>query len=262
MRSPPPAQPARVDCLACHAAPDLYSKLENAAGNPPLSPVPAGAKTITGARAVAVDLAKAAQSVAMPRRENCGQCHFYGGGGDNAKHGNLSSALVSPARSTDVHMAADGLKFACQTWHIPEFARSGVATKTFWDWSAAGKLKDGKPYAEEGFTQSDGKHLHTYLSTKGDFEWGENVVPFYAWVDGQVDCTTGDRTIDPSKVVEINRIEGSSRADWFWQCARHPPASKAAPGARPGGICSSPARLSVALGARVRSALRLQLRAR
>ncbi|MFC2967370.1 tetrathionate reductase family octaheme c-type cytochrome [Acidimangrovimonas pyrenivorans] len=275
MRAPPPAQPARVDCLACHASPDLYSKLDNAAGRPPLAPVPEGAKTITGAKAVAVNLSKAAQSVGPPQRENCGQCHFYGGGGDNVKHGDLSSALVTPDKSVDVHMAADGQNFtcetchvsdkhvfagsrynvtaaddggtglpgmrrdvatceschgarphpatligmklndhadrvACQTCHIPEFARGGVATKTFWDWSTAGKLKDGKPYAEEGFTQSDGKHLHTYLSTKGNFKWGENVVPYYAWFNGQVEYTTADQTIDPTKRVEINRIAGSA----------------------------------------------------
>ena len=271
---PPKAQSA-VDCLVCHDSSGTYSKLDNAGGNPPLTPVPAGAKTITGAPAKPVDLAMAAQSVGLPRRENCGQCHFYGGGGDNVKHGDLSSVLYNPDKSVDVHMSKDGAnmvcsdchvtnrhvwagsrynvtahdmigtgkpgerrdvatceschgtaphesaslmgmklndhvdRVACQTCHIPEFARGGVATKTVWDWSTAGKLKDGKPYSEEEFVQSDGKHLHTYLSTKGNFEWGEDVVPFYAWFNGQVEYTTGDQTIDPTRVAEINRISGS-----------------------------------------------------
>jgi putative intracellular protease/amidase len=37
-------------------------------------------------------------------------------------------------------------KVACQTCHIPEFARGGVATKMLWDWSTAGKRDaEGKP---------------------------------------------------------------------------------------------------------------------
>jgi len=271
----PPKEQAAVDCLVCHDTSGGYTKLATKAGHPPLTPVPEGAKTITGAPAKPVDLAMAAQSVGLPDRDNCGQCHFYGGGGDNVKHGDLSSALYNPDKSVDVHMAKDGAdmvcsdchvtkshawagsrynvtahdmigtgkpgerrdvatceschgtephpalslvgmklndhtdRVACQTCHIPEFAKGGVATKTVWDWSTAGKLKDGKPYGEEEFVQSDGKHLHTYLSTKGNFEWGENVVPHYAWFDGQVEYTTGDQTIDPTEVVEVNRISGS-----------------------------------------------------
>jgi hypothetical protein len=30
-------------------------------------------------------------------------------------------------------------KLACQTCHIPEFARGGIATKMSWDWSTAGQ---------------------------------------------------------------------------------------------------------------------------
>ena len=273
MSSPPPQQSSAVDCLVCHDTSGQYTKLATGAGHPPLE---AEGKTITGADAWAVDLKKAAQSVALPGRENCGGCHFYGGGGDNVKHGDLSSALYTPTKDVDVHMAADGLNFACstchvsdehvfagsrynvtahdtggtglpglrrdvatceschgdsphpvnikgvklnehtdkvacQTCHIPSFARGGVATKTFWDWSTAGKLdEDGKPISEEAFVQSNGKHLHTYLSTKGDFEWGEEVEPYYAWFDGQVEYTTADRTIDPSQVVEVNKIGGAA----------------------------------------------------
>ena len=270
-----PADPTRVDCLACHDRSGQYTKLDNAAGHPPLAPVAEGAKTITGAKAWAVDLAKAAMSVGQPGRENCGACHFYGGGGDNVKHGDLSSALLRPTREVDVHMAVEGPNFtcetchlsdrhvfagsrydvlardtggtglpgqrrevasceschsdrphpatpmglklddhvdrvACQTCHIPAFARGGVATKTVWDWSTAGKLKDGKPFSVEGYTQGDGQHLHTYMSTKGDFTWDEDVVPHYAWFDGQVEYTNLDHPIDPAGIVEVNMISGDA----------------------------------------------------
>jgi hypothetical protein len=101
-------------------------------------------------------------------------------------------------------------RVACQTCHIPEFARGGVATKTLWDWSTAGRLKDGKPFALDEYTQSDGQELHTYLSTKGSFDWGEDVVPDYKWFNGQVEYTTGLMSIDPKQTVEINRVDGSA----------------------------------------------------
>ncbi len=277
--TPASGQNNAVDCLACHDRSGQYTKAATLSGHPPMSPVPEGLKTITGADAWAVDLKQAAQSVGMPGRENCGNCHFYGGGGDNVKHGDLSSALYNPTKEVDVHMATDGLNFtcstchvtdkhtwagsrydvlasdphgtgkpgerrdvatceschgnephpvggnpllvakglklndhtnkiACQTCHIPEFARGGVATKTLWDWSTAGQLDDGKMIKRHEYTQSDGKELHTYLSTKGDFDWGENVVPFYSWFNGQIEYTLADAIIDPSQTVEINRIGG------------------------------------------------------
>lgn len=275
MSSPPPTQSTAVDCLACHDRSGQYTKAADTAGNPPLDPVKPGTLTITGARAWPVNLSLAAQSVGLPGRDNCGNCHFYGGGGDNVKHGDLSSALFAPDRSVDVHMSPDGQNFvcstchvtdqhiwagsrydvlasdptgtgkpgarrdvatceschstephpatltgiklndhvdvvACSTCHIPAFARGGVPTKTVWDWSTAGKLgPDGKPIAEHGFTSSAGEELHTYLSTKGDFEWGEDVVPYYAWFDGQVEYTLGGDIIDPTAVVEVNRFDGN-----------------------------------------------------
>lgn len=275
MSSPPPQEDAAVDCLVCHDTSGQYGKLATGAGHPMMS---TKGKSVTGADAWVVDLKKAAQSVGEPTRQNCGTCHFYGGGGDNVKHGDLSSALYHPTKDVDVHMAEDGLNFtcetchhsdkhvfagsrydvhatdpkgtgkpgmmrndvatceschgnaphdaltvtgiklndhtdrvACQTCHIPEFARGGVATKTRWDWSTAGKMDEhGHPLHLNEYTQGNGKELHTYLATKGDFEYGEDVVPYYSWFNGQVTYTADDETIDPSKVVEMNKIAGSS----------------------------------------------------
>jgi hypothetical protein len=60
-----------VDCLACHADTGSYGK--GLFGNP----------------AEGVDLLAAARSVRAPTRENCGKCHFDGGGGNGVKHGDL-----------------------------------------------------------------------------------------------------------------------------------------------------------------------------
>ena len=51
-------------------------------------------------------------------RMNCGRCHFYGGGGDGVKHGDLDSSLLQPGKELDVHMDAKGLNYACTTCHV------------------------------------------------------------------------------------------------------------------------------------------------
>lgn len=93
-------------------------------------------------------------------------------------------------------------KVACQSCHIPEFARE-LPTKMNWDWSTAGKKKDGKPYQEEGPL---GKH--SYDTKKGDFIWKKNVQPEYFWFNGTLDYVLITDTIDPSGVVELNKVVG------------------------------------------------------
>ena len=58
-----------------------------------------------------------AQSVHRPTRKNCGTCHFFGGGGDGVKHGDLDSSLMKPNKALDVHMGADGQNFSCTRCH-------------------------------------------------------------------------------------------------------------------------------------------------
>lgn len=254
-----------VDCVVCHDKTGTYKKTPAGAGHPASKPMKVGKDEY-----LPPDWVKVAKSVGAPGRENCGACHFYGGGGDGVKHGDLDSSLVTPDKALDVHMDAKGLNFtcstchksdahvfagsryastakdtkgiphggsernvasceschgnqphkdnvvksfylnghtdkvACQTCHIPEMARGGVPTKTLWDWSTAGKLKDGKP-----FTEHDAKGHESYMSIKGNFEWGENVQPHYAWFDGKVRYNLIDEKIDPSKRVEVNKVSGS-----------------------------------------------------
>ncbi len=258
-----------IDCLVCHDKTSSYYKVPTSEGHEACG-------IATEAKAP-IDLPKVAQNVGLPSRQNCGTCHFKGGGGDGVKHGDLDSSLSAPPRALDVHMSPDGGNFACtechvsdkhdisgsrydmiardekglgkpgarrdvatceschgarphtqtsliglqlnthaervacQTCHVPKMARGGVATMTDWDWTTAGKMVDGKGFSIQDHKQSNGKQRFTYRSIKGDFKWGENIVPNYQWFDGRMIYTTIDDKIDDGKLpVSINAVMGSS----------------------------------------------------
>lgn len=107
-----------VDCLICHDTTGSYKKLPAASGNPAYEDTEFPPKS--GKIWNAVDLEKIAKSVGPTSRATCGACHFYGGGGDHIKHGDLDSSMAAPKRSTDVHMAADGANMSCSACHKTE----------------------------------------------------------------------------------------------------------------------------------------------
>ncbi|MCB8983654.1 MAG: tetrathionate reductase family octaheme c-type cytochrome [Ardenticatenaceae bacterium] len=242
-----------VDCLVCHDTTGTYAKFPTAAGHPTYEPkeFPAGSGIIWEPP----DLAEVAQNIGPTSRETCGSCHFYGGGADGVKHGDMDSSLANPDYALDVHMDAEGLDFtcttchtsdghvvsgsrysmnstdeetceschtavphqydmlnqhidriACQTCHIPEYARGGVPTKMYWDWSVAGELN------EDGtlklIKDPETGHL-IYDSRKGSFEYGEDVAPSYIWFNGEVEYTLIEDAFDPSQPVVINPPQGS-----------------------------------------------------
>ncbi len=199
-----------VDCLVCHDTTGTYKKFPAGAGHPVYEPkeFPPGSGKIWEPP----DLKTIAQNVGPTSRQTCGACHFYGGGGDAVKHGDMDSTLLAPDFSVDVHMSPEGQDFscadchtvwghvvpgsryamqakddqgidlqilqdgermtceschglepmqnallndhvdriACQTCHIPAFARGDKPPKMWWDWSKAGqKNEDGTPHCEE-----------------------------------------------------------------------------------------------------------------
>ena len=92
----------KIDCLVCHAdGASGYAKATGTAGGP----VPTA------------DLALAARSVGRPTRDNCGACHFYAGGGDNVKKGDMGSALKNATIEMDVHL---GRGMECADCHATE----------------------------------------------------------------------------------------------------------------------------------------------
>ncbi len=95
------------------------------------------------------------------------------------------------------------LKVACQTCHIPVYAKVNP-TKLSWDWSTAGRLKNGEPIEEKGAKGED-----VYLSIKGSFVWDTNVKPEYIWFNGTASHYLVGDTFDPSKPLRINTLYGS-----------------------------------------------------
>jgi octaheme c-type cytochrome (tetrathionate reductase family) len=215
-----------VDCLVCHDRSGGYLKGDAGLPRP------------------GVDLLAAARSVGFPRRDNCGVCHHYGGGGLGVKHGDLDASLDHPDPLDDVHMGGQGMlcidchgghghdirgkafsvstvpdggigctgchaptphadarlnahtaAVSCEACHIPTYANS-IPTKMQWDWSKAGD--DSRP-----------DDTHHYLKIKGEFVYGEKLVPEYAWFDRSVDrYLLGDRIPDDGPTF-INRPRGA-----------------------------------------------------
>ncbi len=101
-----------IDCLICHDRTGSYYRPPPTKGNEACSIMFEGKEPF--------DWARVAQDVGQPGRENCGVCHFFGGGGDGVKHGDLDSSLGAPPRALDVHMDAEGLNFPCTQCHVTE----------------------------------------------------------------------------------------------------------------------------------------------
>ena len=119
-----------------------------------------------------------------------------------ACHGQAPHKAPNAAKLND-HTA----RVACQTCHIPTFARGGIPTKMSWDWSTAGKRgPDGKPLVVKN---EDGEVI--YNGIKGDFVMAEKVIPEYVWFNGTVQYTLpGDKIEDNGKPIGSNRFEGSA----------------------------------------------------
>ncbi|MDH5631630.1 MAG: tetrathionate reductase family octaheme c-type cytochrome [Gammaproteobacteria bacterium] len=263
------AKQENVDCLVCHDTTGSYKKIPGLAGHPNYKRMEWPPHS--GKFRDAVDLKKVAQNVGKTSRDTCGACHFYGGGGNGVKHGDLDSTLSEPSKSLDVHMDKDGLNFtcgkchlsdahevsgsryaptaaddkgflkrgakddrnpttcqachgtephdgvepklndhtdriACQTCHIPAFARGALHTKMSWDWSTAGKLgKNGERIQIKG---AEGRDL--YDSKKGHFTYERYVIPEYKWFNGDVKYTLFGDKVDGSKKVKISEFMGSA----------------------------------------------------
>lgn len=214
-----------VDCLSCHDQSGGYVK--------------AGA----GLPAEDVDLVAAAQSVGTPTRENCGSCHFDGGGGNGVKHGDLDASLYYPADQVDVHMGQnDFLCVDCHqaTDHVISGRAISVNFDTTQNQTACTDCHDTNLHADERISDhldavacqtchvpavalrdptkiswdwsTAGQDLpedpHEYLRIKGTFVYTYDLVPTYGWFNGYVDRYLLGDAIDPSVPTAINQPLG------------------------------------------------------
>ena len=224
------ANPENVDCLACHADTGNYGK--GTFGNP----------------ADGIDLLAAAKSVRLPTRENCGKCHFDGGGGNGVKHGDLDESLYFPSENNDAHMGGDldmqcidchwtekhqilgrllpdnytidpAEQVSCEQCHVNQqhdderinTHLASVACQTCHIPALA--LEDPTKvywdWSQAGQEGREDDHF-TYLKIKGEFTYEKNFAPTYLWFNGNNEYRyiLGDK-IDPNGVTYINKPAGN-----------------------------------------------------
>ncbi|RLD67826.1 MAG: cytochrome C [Bacteroidetes bacterium] len=104
-----------IDCIICHDQTGTYKKFPVAAGYPVKEE-----KVFNGKKFLPPDFNKVAQNVGMPKRENCGSCHYYGGGGNNVKHGDIENVLTNTTKEVDIHMGVDGENMTCTACHASD----------------------------------------------------------------------------------------------------------------------------------------------
>jgi octaheme c-type cytochrome (tetrathionate reductase family) len=123
--------------------------------------------------------------------KTCSTCH------SNAPHGD---------KIMDTHTS----KIACQTCHIPVYSREAY-TKTYWDWSSSGELKDGEGDFEGRkvwIVKKNDAGNKTYMSNKGSFEWGTQLIPDYLWYNGDSTWITLDDELLGEGNTPINLPHG------------------------------------------------------
>ena len=216
-----------IDCLVCHEQTGTYVqvKFESDSGN------------------ANVDLLAIAQSVAKPTNKNCGSCHFRGIGGVMVESGAMDMSLDEPTEETDFHLGSLGFgcidcheasnhnispktetgespvacenchdaaphekellnkhyaAVACQTCHIPTYARTEPSIVQ-WDWSKAGQDVE---------SSSDEFGEVSYLKSKGEFTWSQNIKPEYYWSNGTLKYYELGEKVEKNKSVDLNKPDG------------------------------------------------------
>jgi len=214
----------KIDCLVCHDRSGQYVKTQG------------------GYPAEGVDLLQAAKSVGEPTRENCGGCHFKGGGGNAVKHGDLDGTLYYPSERIDVHMGKHD--FSCTDCHqsknhqmkgrsisvsmddanqvdcIDCHDRLGhdderinthtdnVACQTCHIPAAALRRATKVHWDWSQAGQDRPEDPHEYLKIKGQFIYEKNITPDYFWYNGLAAHYLLGDPINPDEVTLINEPRG------------------------------------------------------
>jgi octaheme c-type cytochrome (tetrathionate reductase family) len=212
-----------IDCLICHDTTGSYKKFPSGAGHPVYE---GETKEFPPGKPWApVDLLKVAQNVGKPSRATCGACHFYGGGGDHVKHGDLDSSMTNPTADIDVHMgrggmvcegchtatnhmikgesllisSGEGARIQCTDCHKPNVHKDPVlvqhtqkvACQTCHIPAIAKAMPtkiwwDWSTAGQEIKAENDVFGQKSYDKMKGHFRWDKNFAPTVMWYDGTV----------------------------------------------------------------------------
>ncbi|WP_305043532.1 tetrathionate reductase family octaheme c-type cytochrome [Geoalkalibacter sp.] len=231
-------KPENVDCLVCHDTTGTYRKDTNSGGEvfqtvnilrvaqnvgAPTRDT-CGACHFAGGGGDGVKHGDMDSSLAYPERQldvhmatdgldfTCQQCHVEGGHKFSGRSLTISPAATDHfgcekchegALHSDPTLDRHAARVACQTCHIPAFARE-VPTKMAWDWMTGGR--DDLAEKHSGETQH-GRAVYT--KGKGHAEWGLKVVPAYAWYNGRADAYLVGDKIDPATTTVLNAPHGS-----------------------------------------------------
>ena len=199
-----------VDCMVCHDSSEEYHKGSAMAGYPDRT----------------VNLTKVAQSVGAPRRINCGSCHFYSGGGNNVKHGDLEEAQLSCDRNVDVHMAANGMNMSCTACHTAKNhqikGKLYSVSSTNFNRATCEDCHTGTPHFDNLLNRHNAKvscqacHIPVYAKenpTKMDWKWSDagklrNGEPYKEF--------NADSTIEYQSIKGTFRWAKNVKPDYIW----------------------------------------------
>lgn len=226
------SDPLNIDCLVCHDQTGTYQKPATGAGMPDSN----------------VDLLAVAKSVGPSSRKTCGSCHFYGGGGNGVKHGDLDLSMLEPSPELDVHMG--GQDFSCAECHTAEGHQirgashgsmaQGVNRIYCLDCHDREPHEKDKLNAHTDRVACETCHIPTFArewpskmwwdwstagqdlpevrdengkdqfdKKKGSFTWEKNVRPVYRWYNGSADYYQIGDKIKPDQPVALNSMNGS-----------------------------------------------------
>ncbi|MCK5799351.1 MAG: hypothetical protein KAI47_19305, partial [Deltaproteobacteria bacterium] len=178
----------------------------------------------------------------------CSNCHFYGGGGNSVKHGDLSATLFYPEPKVDVHMGKHNMD--CSDCHrAPHHALKGRAMSVSPSASIRERIDctdchSKNPHKDVRLNKhthkvscqachipkmnpddatkvtwdwskagqnSKVKDKHRYMKKKGRFTYQKGALPVYRWYNKMAThYVIGDK-IDPTKVTAMDAPIGSRR---------------------------------------------------
>jgi len=237
--------PSNIDCLVCHDTTGQYKKKGGGAGHPAYVDEKEGSKVIKAVDLVAsaqsvdkptrknclvchanggggdnVKHSDLSTSLIKPKPEydvhmgklnfTCQSCHTTNHDHQIKGDSIFTSTLDKPStlscencHSGKVHKSETlnkhTVKVSCQTCHIPKVAVN-EPTIVDWDWSASGKNREE--------SEDDDGNI-TYEKNKGAFIWKKNFNPTLQWWNGTTDRVVITDKIDPSKPVDLLKINGS-----------------------------------------------------